>query len=67
VEFLTRFTPQERIAINDSTDKIVMDFARLLNVADTVDITDANTNAGVNYLVHVNLLTPERANEILAK
>lgn len=66
LEFLTRFTASERIAIRASTDPIVVDFMELLNLATYVDVGDQNTIDGVNYLASQNLIAAGRVSEILA-
>lgn len=66
LEFLTRFTASERIAIRASTDPIVVDFMELLNLASYVDVGDQNTIDGVNYLASQNLIAASRVAEILA-
>lgn len=66
LEFLTRFTASERIAIRASTDPIVIDFMELLNLASFVDVGDQNTIDGVNYLASQNLIAAGRVAEILA-
>lgn len=66
LEFLTRFTTSERIAIRASTDPIVVDFMELLNLASYVDVGDQNTIDGVNYLASQNLIAGARVAEILA-
>jgi hypothetical protein len=66
LEFLTRFTTSERIAIRASTDPIVVDFMELLNLASYIDVGDQNTIDGVNYLASQNLIAGARVEEILA-
>ena len=66
LEFLTRFTASERIAIRASTDPIVIDFMELLNLATYIDLGDQNTIDGVNYLASQNLIAAGRVAEILA-
>lgn len=66
LEFLNRFTAQERINIRSSSDPIVEDFMELLNAASEVDKTYPDTIAGMNYLVSAGLLTQQRLEEILA-
>jgi len=65
LEFLTRFTTPERIAIRNSTDPIVGDFMALLNMAESISLTDMNTQNGVGYLVYIGLLEKHRIREIL--
>jgi hypothetical protein len=66
LEFLTRFTASERIAIRASADPVVVDFMELLNMATAVDVGDQNTIDGVNYLASQNLIASSRVAEILA-
>lgn len=65
LEFLTRFTAAERIAIRASTDPVVIDFMELLNLATYIDVGDQNTIDGVNYLASQNLIAANRVAEIL--
>lgn len=65
LEFMTRFTIQERLAAKSSTDPVVQDVLNLLNLAEFVDITDSNTINGVMYLAYVGIITQQRAVEIL--
>lgn len=64
LEFLRRFTAAERIAIRASTDPVVEDMMALQDAAEYIDIDDADTQAGLQYLASVGLLTPGRAAEI---
>ena len=65
-EFLTKFTSEERISIRNSNDDTVKDFISLVEVTDFEDVTDDDIIAAVQYLVSVNLLTNDRATEILS-
>lgn len=64
--FLNRLTVTERLAIRASTDPVVNDIIKLLEVADFVDTTDNSTIQGVQYLAMVGLITSERISEVLA-
>lgn len=66
LNFLNRFTITERLAIRASTDPIVNDIMKLLEVAEYVDTTDTNTINGVGYLSAVGLLASNRVPEVLA-
>lgn len=66
LEFLTRFTASERIAIRASADPNIIDFMELLNLATYVDVGDQTTIDGVNYLASQNLIAADRVAEILA-
>jgi hypothetical protein len=65
VEFLQRFTADERIAIRSSADATVQDFLFVLAHAEEMDLTSALTTQSVTYLVSENLLTQARATAIL--
>lgn len=65
LEFLRRFTAQERITIRASSDPIIVDFLHLLNLAQDVRTDDADTSAGVNYLETMGLIDQGRAAQIL--
>jgi hypothetical protein len=65
-EFMTRFTSDERIAIRNSNDDKVKDFIFMIDLADTIYTDDETIIESIGYLVSVNLLTEERATEILA-
>ena len=67
-EFLKRFTWQERSAIRIAgfDDDAVADFLTLCTAAQEVVADDPVTQAGMDYLVSLNLLTPARRAEILS-
>jgi hypothetical protein len=65
LDFLRRFTTEERIAIRASTDAVVQDFLHLLGLAQDIRVDDADTVAGVNYLEQESLLATGRAAAIL--
>lgn len=65
LEFLRRFTSQERIAAKTSADPIVEDFMYLLTLAQNIRLDDPDTIAGVNYLESVGILSEGRTQEIL--
>ncbi|KAF0119459.1 MAG: tail sheath protein [Rhodospirillaceae bacterium] len=52
--FLRRFTQEERIAIRaqGKTDPVIKDFWLLLDLADTVDVTDPGMVQTIRYLEH---------------
>lgn len=66
LEFLRRFSAEERIAIRSSDNPIIVDFLHLLNLAQEIKTDDPDTIAGVNYLETLNLIAEGRAAEILA-
>lgn len=66
LDFLNRFTLNERLAIRASVDPIVIDIMKLLEMASYVNVHDAATVQGVHYLASVNLIEAARILEILA-
>lgn len=66
LQFLNKFTVQERIEISNSTDPIVMDIMRMFNIAEYINLSDSKTIQAVQYLISVDLLTLQRYNEIIA-
>lgn len=68
LEFLSRFTVAERVAIRSAakTDAIIEDFLAMLEAAQSVIPSHPDTVAGVGYLVQSGLLLPARAAEVLA-
>lgn len=67
-QFLMLFTPLERVAIRNSTDAVVVDFIRLVELPSLtqVELDNPQTQLGVQYLVSEGLITSERATAILA-
>lgn len=65
LEFLRRFTSQERIAAKTSADPIIEDFMYLFTLAQNIRLDDPDTIAGVNYLESVGILSEGRTQEIL--
>lgn len=66
LEFYRLFTQAERVAIYSSTDPLVLDFVRMMSMAQEVSMDDPDVVAGVNYLETLNLLASGRADEVLA-
>lgn len=65
LEFLKRFTPQERIAIKTSADPIVQDLWELVSLAEYVATNDPVTIQGLGYLESVGLLAVGRKEVVL--
>jgi len=67
LEFLTRFTVPERIAIRTAakTDAVVEDFMALLNIAEFVSSLDPNLKPALDYLQLLGILVPGRVDKIL--
>lgn len=68
IDFLRLLTVPERIAIRTlgKTDVIIEDFLDMINAAQNIELTNADTVAGVGYMVQQELLTPERGAAVLA-
>jgi len=67
-DFLNRFSVGERIAIRQAaktTDVIAEDFIHLLDISDTVTLTDKQTVDGLNYCVQMGYVSAANANTIL--
>lgn len=67
LDFLRRFTAQERIAARQAakTDPILEDFWGLLDRATIVRNDDPDVLLGLGYLVQQGLLTAERMKEVM--
>lgn len=68
VEFKLLFTVLERVAIKQSTDPAIVDFYEIVNDPrlSHVDLGLQSTKDAIGYLQSSNLLTAERAADILA-
>lgn len=68
LEFLRKFTAQERIAIRAAaqTDPIIFDAMELLNLAEFVSLSDTDTINLVGYLAMVGIIATNRVSEILS-
>lgn len=66
-EFLNLFTQAERLAIRTAAknDVVIEDFLSLLSEAPAVYLTNPDVIAGINYFVQAELLTQDRATEVL--
>lgn len=67
-EFLSLFTNEEMLGILNAgdTDAVIKLLLLKLNTASHVDITSDTVINGIQYFVSQNLLTAERAQEILS-
>lgn len=63
--FQRRFTLAERIAIRESTDPIVVDYREMGQLAEAIDLADADVVVGLHYLEAEGLIAQGRAVEIL--
>jgi hypothetical protein len=65
LQFLERFTVEERVSIRNSTDPIIKDFLEMLNIAQDIDLSNDTLRQGLMYLVSVGNLALNRVDEIL--
>lgn len=66
LEFLSRFTMEERIAMRSSTDPILADIVKLVEIAEFIDLGDTQTQQSVGYLGMIGILSPTRVTEVLS-
>jgi hypothetical protein len=68
LEFLRRFTQDERVAIRTVAKSNVQleDYMAMIDLAQDIDTADADTKAGVQMLEYVGLIAEGRAAEILS-
>ncbi len=66
LDFLKRFTSDERIAIRASTDPVILDAQEMLGLAEFIDVSDPYTVQYVNYLASNGFITQDRVAQILA-
>lgn len=64
VEFASRFTAEEYVAISESTDVNIRFFLERLRLAEEVQPGHALVKMALGYMTMIGLLTPERAAEI---
>ena len=65
LEFLRRFTAEERIAIRAVDDPVIEDGLHLLSLAQDVDTQHDDTVRFIGYLVAQGHLTQSAANRVL--
>ena len=65
LEFLRRFTPEQRISIRASTDPLIIDGRELLDMATDVSADDPDTIRYVRYLQQQGFISAEDADRIL--
>ena len=70
IDFKLLFTPVERVAVNEAkaTDALINDFFSLIDDPrmTVIDLALQSTKDIIDHLVTVNILTPQRAEDILA-
>ena len=66
-QFMNRLTVPERIAIFEleSSNSMVKMWLEMFKIADEIDVTNAETIAGVNMLSQLGVITSDRITEIL--
>lgn len=67
LEFLRRFTQEERVAIRTvaKSNPVLEDYMAMIDLAQDIDTSDPDTQAGVRMLESVGLIGAGRAQEIL--
>jgi hypothetical protein len=65
LEFLRRFTAQQRIAIRAANDPVIVDGLQLLDLAEDVNLQDPDTVYFVNHCANQGYITPADADRIL--
>lgn len=65
LEFLRRFTPEQRMAIRASNDPLIIDGRELLDMASDVSADDPDTILYVRYLQQQGFISAEDADRIL--
>lgn len=66
LSFLNRFTLQERMAARASSDPVIVDILKMLDLAEIVDLNYPPTIQGIQYMAAVGILTAERAQAVLS-
>lgn len=64
--FRSRFTFQERMLLDNSTDPAVVVLRNDLSSAEHVDLDDPAVSQGFDLLIYNNIISPSRKSEILA-
>lgn len=65
LEFLRRFTPEERIAIRSINDPVIEDGLHLLSLAHDVDTENEDTKRFISYLLMQGYITQSAYNRIM--
>ena len=67
LEYLRRFTVEERVAIRAAAahNPVLADYLQLMELAQDINTGDADTIAAVTLLEQTGLIAPGRANEVL--
>lgn len=65
-QFVALFTPAETVAILESSDAQVKQFVEQARGTLAINLSDPIVVGGIGYLVSLNLLTSQRANQVLA-
>ena len=65
LEFMRRFSAEERIALRSSADPVVKDFLMMFDLSEQVLIDDPELADGIRYFESLDLITKGRAAIIL--
>ena len=68
LEFLRRFTSDERVAISaaSAVNPVLADYMKVLDIATMVNLSDVDVAAGINVLEQAGIISEGRAAEILS-
>jgi hypothetical protein len=66
LDFMSKFTTQERVAVQQSTDPILKDAMTLLQLSEFIDVTDQRTMMLVGYMAMTGVILDTRVAEILS-
>ena len=66
LDFMSRFTSTERIAVQNSNDPILKDALNLLQMAEFIDLTDQRTMTLVGYMAMTGIIDNSRVTEVLS-
>ena len=65
VDFLDRFTQNERISIINSNDAHIKDLYGYCLASKNIDLLSTRVNQGIAYLVYKGVISEQRSSEIL--
>lgn len=66
LDFLLRFTIQERVTIRSSSDPMAQDFISIIDLLQEINLEDPNIVVHMNYFENTGILTEGRVQQILA-
>ena len=66
LQFMALFTPTEQAALVNTTDTQTKLFVLMASGVGTLDLSNSEVIAGVNYIASIGLITADRVSQILA-